>query len=121
MGLMATDDRAPGLAVPNYCPSFSLDCLDNLYGIRSYFSVGRISRDIFKQSSVGAIYTDWECPSTGEYNRVGGAERPAEAQRQLDHPSSSGNQFERSAGAQRRQTILHLRGQSVPIQFGQFR
>lgn len=74
VGLMATDDRAPGLAIPNYCPGFSLDCLDNLYGIRSYFSVGRISRDIFKQSSVGAIYTDWECPSTGEYNRVGGAD-----------------------------------------------
>ncbi len=74
VGLMATDDRAPGLAIPNYCPSFSLDCLDNLYGIRSYFSVARVNRDIFKQSSIGAIYTDWECPSTGEYNRVGGAD-----------------------------------------------
>jgi hypothetical protein len=73
---MASDDRAPGLAVPNYCPSYSLDpdCLDNLYGIRSYFTIARVSRDIFKQSSVGAIYTDWECPATGEYNRVGGAD-----------------------------------------------
>ncbi|MFZ0417321.1 MAG: DUF5916 domain-containing protein [Candidatus Sulfotelmatobacter sp.] len=76
VGLMASDDRAPGLAVPNYCPSYSLDpdCLDNLYGIRSYFTIARVSRDIFKQSSVGAIYTDWECPATGEYNRVGGAD-----------------------------------------------
>ena len=74
VGLMASDDRAPGLAIPNYCPSFSLDCVDNLYGIRSYFTVARVSRDIFKQSSVGAIYSDWECPSTGEFNRVGGAD-----------------------------------------------
>ncbi len=74
VGLMATDDRAPGLAIPSSCPSFSLDCLDNLYGIRSYFTIARVSRDIFKQSSVGVIYTDWECPATGEYNRVGGAD-----------------------------------------------
>jgi hypothetical protein len=74
VGLMASDDRAPGLAIPNYCPSFSLDCLDNLYGIRSYFTVARVNRDIFKQSSVGAIYSDWECPATGEFNRVGGAD-----------------------------------------------
>jgi len=74
VGLMATDDRAPGLGIPSSCPDFSLDCLDNLYGIRSYFTIARASRDIFKQSSVGAIYTDWECPATGEYNRVGGAD-----------------------------------------------
>jgi Domain of unknown function (DUF5916)/Carbohydrate family 9 binding domain-like len=74
VGLMSTDDRAPGLAIPNSCPSSSLDCLDNLYGIRSYFTIARVSRDIFEQSSVGAIYTDWECPATGEYNRVGGVD-----------------------------------------------
>jgi hypothetical protein len=74
VGLMSSDDRAPGLAIPNACPSFSLDCLDNLYGIRSYFTIARLNRDIFKQSSVGAIYADWECPTTGEFNRVGGAD-----------------------------------------------
>ncbi len=76
VGLMASDDRAPGLAIPNYCLSSSLDpdCLDDLYGIRSYFTIARLSRDIFKQSSIGAIYTDWECPATGEYNRVGGGD-----------------------------------------------
>jgi hypothetical protein len=63
VGLMAADDRSPGLAVPDYSP---------LSGIRSYFSVARVSRDIFGQSSVGALYSDWECPSTGEFNRVGG-------------------------------------------------
>jgi len=72
VGLMATDDRAPGLAVPRYCPATSPVCSDNLYGVRSYFTIARVSRDIFKQSSVGAIFTDWECPSTGEFNRVGG-------------------------------------------------
>jgi hypothetical protein len=72
VGLMTTDDRAPGLAVPSFCPATSPICSDNLSGIRSYFTIARVSRDIFKQSSVGAVYTDWECPTTGEFNRVGG-------------------------------------------------
>jgi len=76
VGLMATDDRAPGLAVPSFClptepPSI---CSANLYADRAYFTIARASRDIFKQSSVGMIYTDWECPATGETNRVGGVD-----------------------------------------------
>jgi Domain of unknown function (DUF5916)/Carbohydrate family 9 binding domain-like len=74
VGLLSSDDRAPGLAVPSFCPDTSPVCSDNLSGIRSYFTIARASRDIFKQSSVGAIYTDWECPATGEFNRVGGAD-----------------------------------------------
>jgi hypothetical protein len=65
LGLMSTDDRAPGQAVPPYFP---------LAGTRSYFTVARASRDIFRQSSVGVLYTDWECPTTGESNRVGGVD-----------------------------------------------
>ena len=65
VGLLATDDRSPGLAVPDSSP---------LSGIRSYFAIARASRDIFQQSSVGAIYTDWECPTTGEFNRIGGVD-----------------------------------------------
>jgi Domain of unknown function (DUF5916)/Carbohydrate family 9 binding domain-like len=65
VGVMATDDRSPGLAVPDYS-QFS--------GMRSYFTIARVSRDIFGQSSVGALYTDWECPTTGEFNRVGGVD-----------------------------------------------
>ena len=65
LGIMSADDRSPGLAVPDYNP---------LTGMRSYFTVARVSRDIFRQSSVGALYTDWECPTTGEYNRIGGAD-----------------------------------------------
>ena len=65
IGLLATDDRSPGLAVPDFSP---------LSGMRSYFTVARASRDIAKESSVGALYTDWECPTTGEYNRVGGVD-----------------------------------------------
>ena len=63
VGLMAADDRSPGLAVPDGSP---------VSGIRSYFTIARVSRDIFRQSSVGALYTDWECPTTGEFNRIGG-------------------------------------------------
>lgn len=65
VGLMTTDDRSPGLAVPDY---FS----DS--GMRSYFTIARVSRDIFRQSSVGFLYTDWECPTTGESNHVGGVD-----------------------------------------------
>jgi len=65
VGLMTSDDRSPGLAVPDYSP---------LSGMRSYFTVARVSRDIFRQSSVGALFTDWECPTTGEYNRIGGVD-----------------------------------------------
>jgi len=74
VGLMAADDRSPGLAVPSYCPALDVGCLDNLYGIRSYFGIARVSRDIFKESSVGALFTDWQCPTTGEVNRVGGVD-----------------------------------------------
>jgi hypothetical protein len=74
VGLMAADDRSPGLAVPRYCPALDGGCLDNLYGSRSYFGIARVSRDIFKESSVGALFTDWQCPTTGEFNRVGGVD-----------------------------------------------
>ena len=65
VGVMSTDDRSPGLALPDYFP---------LSGIRSYFTIARVTRDISRQSSVGALYTDWECPPTGEYNRIGGVD-----------------------------------------------
>src|SRR6202140_10444 len=65
VGVMATDDRSPGLAVPTS---------NSLYGTRSYFTVARANRDIFRQSSVGVLYSDWECPTTGEFNRVGGVD-----------------------------------------------
>jgi uncharacterized protein DUF5916/cellulose/xylan binding protein with CBM9 domain len=65
VGLMASDDRSPGLAVPDSSP---------LSGMRSYFTIARASRDIFRQSSVGVLYTSWECPATGEFNRIGGVD-----------------------------------------------
>jgi hypothetical protein len=74
VGLMAADDRSPGLAVPKYCPGIDIDCVNSLYGSRSYFGIARVSRDIFKESSVGALFTDWQCPTTGEFNRVGGVD-----------------------------------------------
>jgi hypothetical protein len=65
VGLMTSDDRSPGLAVPDYSP---------LSGIRSYITIAHVTRDIFRQSSVGVLYTDWECPTAGEYNRIGGVD-----------------------------------------------
>ena len=63
LGLLTADDRAPGLTVP---PS------DPLAGSRQYFTIARLSRDILKQSSVGAIYTDEEYPAAHIFNRIGG-------------------------------------------------
>ena len=65
VGLMAADDRSPGLAVPD-SSVFS--------GVRSYFTIARVSRDIFRQSNIGLLYSDWECPTTGEFNRIGGVD-----------------------------------------------
>jgi hypothetical protein len=65
VGVMSSDDRSPGLATPDYS-TFS--------GVRSYFTVARMSRDIFRQSNVGLLYTDWQCPTSGEFNRLGGAD-----------------------------------------------
>lgn len=61
LGFLVADDRSPGLSVPNSDP---------LYGTRAYFAIGRVSRDLSEQSSVGAMFTDREY--RGSYNRVGG-------------------------------------------------
>jgi Domain of unknown function (DUF5916) len=61
VGLLASDDRAPGEALPPTDPHA---------GDRATFTIARVSRDIFNQSTVGAIYTDREF--AGGYNRVGG-------------------------------------------------
>jgi len=61
IGVLFADDRSPGKIVPDNDPNF---------GKRAYFTVGRISHDIGKNSSVGVIYTDREF--NGAYNRVGG-------------------------------------------------
>ncbi|PYX25572.1 MAG: hypothetical protein DMG82_04565 [Acidobacteria bacterium] len=61
VGVLASDDRAPGEALP---PS------DPHSGDRATFTIARVSRDIFDQSTIGAIYTDREFG--GGFNRVGG-------------------------------------------------
>jgi hypothetical protein len=63
LGFLSSDDRGPGNIVPDNSP---------LAGDRATFNIARVSRDIFGQSSVGAIYTDWELPGSNEFNRVGG-------------------------------------------------
>ena len=63
IGLLTADDREPGLTVAPFDP---------LAGSRQYFNIARVSRDLFKQSSIGAIYTDQEYPAAGGFNRIGG-------------------------------------------------
>jgi hypothetical protein len=63
VGLLASDDRAPGEVVP---PS------DVHSGERAWFGIARVSHDILEQSTVGAIFTDREFG--GGYNRVGGVD-----------------------------------------------
>ena len=104
VGLLATDDRSPGLAVPDFS-QFS--------GIRSYFTVARASRDIFRQSSVGVLYTDWECPTTGEFNRIGGVDT---------HLKFNSNwTLDGQAVTSSTQPESELRGESLSVQLGQSR
>lgn len=63
VGMLVADDRGPGKTVPT---------TDPVAGKRAWFSVGRLSRDIGKDSLVGLMYTDREFE--GSYNRVGGAD-----------------------------------------------
>jgi hypothetical protein len=61
IGLLMADDKSPGeTVVPG----------DPLFGKRAYFAIARVNRDLYKQSSVGLIYTDRELE--GQYNRIGG-------------------------------------------------
>jgi hypothetical protein len=61
MGLFTIDDREPGETVA---------AGDQLYHRRALFAVGRVSQDLGKGSSIGAIYTDEEFG--GGWNRIGG-------------------------------------------------
>jgi len=61
VGVLATDDRAPGEAVPPTDPHS---------GDHATFTIARVSHDILDQSTIGAIFTDREFG--GGYNRVGG-------------------------------------------------
>jgi hypothetical protein len=63
--VLTADDRSPGLEVPAWAP---------LGGTRQYFTIARVSRDLFKQSSVGAIFTDQEYPAANQFNRIGGVD-----------------------------------------------
>jgi hypothetical protein len=61
LGFLVADDRSAGFIVPNTDPE---------YGQRAHFAIGRVSHDIGKQSSIGAMFTDREFQGT--FNRVGG-------------------------------------------------
>jgi len=61
IGALLADDRSPGLIVPDNDP---------LAGRRAHFGILRLTRDLFKDSTVGLIYTDREFD--GAFNRVGG-------------------------------------------------
>jgi len=74
LGILSADDRAMGLS---FSPT------DPLFKTRDYFSIARVSRDIFKQSSIGAIYTDWEYPAANSFNRVGGIDTRLKFSRHL--------------------------------------
>ena len=63
VGMLLADDRSPGLRV---APT------DPLAMKRAYFAIGRISRDVMKDSFIGLMYTDREFD--GAFNRVGGVD-----------------------------------------------
>jgi hypothetical protein len=61
IGALLIDDESPGKRVPSGNP---------LEGKRARFAIARVNRDILKQSSIGAIFTERSF-ETG-YNRAGG-------------------------------------------------
>jgi len=63
MGALVADDRSPGLEVPASDPSADK---------RALFGIVRVNRDIFKDSTIGVMFTDREF--RGSFNRVGGAD-----------------------------------------------
>ena len=63
LGALFADDQSPGRLVPEGDP---------LAGRRAYFGVARVSGDIFKNSSIGMIYTERRFER--EFNRVGGVD-----------------------------------------------
>ena len=63
IGALVADDQSPGRAV---LPG------DPLHNTRAKFGVVRVNRDIFKESTVGFLFTDRELE--GSHNRVGGAD-----------------------------------------------
>jgi len=82
IGLFVTDDRAPGETVP---------AGDPLSNKRALFAVGRVSQDLGKGSSIGAIYTDEEfCRG---WNRIGGVDFTWRAS---DHWTTMGQAVESS-------------------------
>ncbi len=82
LGILAIDDRNPGeLFQPG----------DALYGKHSTFAVARVSQDLGKGSSIGAIYTDQEF--AGSSNRIGGLDYTA---RFSDHWTGLGQFVESS-------------------------
>src|ERR1041385_5161981 len=58
--MLVADDRSPGKQVSEFDPSADK---------RSFFAIGRLNRDILKDSTIGLMYTDREFQ--GSFNRVG--------------------------------------------------
>ena len=92
LGILASDDRGPGEALPPTDPHA---------GNRATFTVARVSRDILDQSTVGAIYTDREF--AGGYNRVGSvdANLKLDAHWRLQGQAVSSSTFDVVAGTPR--------------------
>jgi Domain of unknown function (DUF5916) len=59
LGAFFADDRGPGLAVAN---------TDALFGTRAYNGILRVSRDFFRESTVGLFFADREYE--GSFNRI---------------------------------------------------
>src|SRR5207237_3477748 len=51
LGFLIADDRSPGVIVPDNDP---------LHGQRAYFAIGRVIRDLGRQSRIGAVFTTRE-------------------------------------------------------------
>jgi len=78
-GIRLTGKQGPwnlGVLVANDCsPGETVLRTDPAHGKCANFSIARVSHDLSKQSSIGAMYTDREF--NGDFNRVGGLDATA--------------------------------------------
>jgi hypothetical protein len=87
IGFVAADDRSPGEQAAAGSP---------LAGTRAYFMAGRVSRDLGRQSSIGAMYTDRSYE--GGYSRLVSGDAIARLSRTWSATFVAAESFNRTLG-----------------------
>ncbi len=113
VGALLIDDETPGRFVPPddplRTPGAAVPPDDPLSGEKAHFGVLRLSRDLFRQSNVGVLYT--ERKFVNELNRVGGVDGRIKIGENWD------SQFQAVASATRLQDGTERSGPAYSVAF----